>query len=295
MSMLKAWLLAARPKTLWAGVAPVIIGTAMAITDLTAHWPAAACALIGSLLIQIGTNFANDYFDYVKGVDTTDRIGPTRATQSGLVSAAAMKWATVVTFALVLLPGAYLVARGGWPLAVIGILSVLFGVLYTGGPRPLGYLGLGDVFVLFFFGPIAVGGTYYAQALAVTWPVVMAGFAPGLLSVAILTVNNLRDVEQDRAAGKRTVAVRFGTTFAKVEYIVAVLVATVAIPACLVLFSDERRPLALLSVVAVFAALPTARTVFTSSDGPALNEALAATGRVLLLFSLLFSGGWLVG
>ena len=282
--------MAARPKTLAAGIAPVIIGAAMAGADRRFHALGALCALAGAILIQIGTNFANDYFDAAKGSDTKERIGPVRVVQAGLISPGAMRLAAALVFLAACAPGLYIVWRGGWPFVAIGLVSILCGVLYTGGPYPLGYLGLGDLFVLAFFGPIAVGGTYYVQALALPPEVAIAGIAAGLFSVAILTVNNLRDIEQDRQAGKRTLPVRFGRTFARIEYAVAFIVAGAAIPLLLAWRTGRWGVMA--SILALAAAVPTIRTVFTKTGGPALNTALARTGQLLLLFAILFSVGW---
>lgn len=247
--------------------------------------------MLGALLIQIGTNFANDYFDFRQGIDDHERLGPIRVTQAGLVTPKTMKRATIVIFTLALLIGVYLVWRGGWPIVIIGLLSILFGVLYTGGPYPLGYNGLGDIFVLIFFGPIAVGGTYYVQALHITTPVIIAGLAPGLFSVAILTVNNLRDLDNDRAAGKKTLAVRFGRSFTIFEYIACIVIAC-AIPSVLFVFYDVSAWVLLASAVLLLAA-PAVKDVCTQS-GKVLNETLAATGRLLFLFAILFSVGWLL-
>jgi 1,4-dihydroxy-2-naphthoate polyprenyltransferase len=285
--------MAARPKTLGAAVAPVVMATAIAWQDGAFHWPSALCALAGAMLIQIGTNFANDYFDFVKGTDTEERVGPTRATQAGLVAPETMRLAMIITFGLVALPGAYILYRGGWPFLVIGVASIACGVLYTAGPLPLGYIGLADLFVLVFFGPVAVCGTYYLQAHALTTPVVVASLAPGLLSVALLTVNNLRDIEQDRKAGKRTLAVRLGRTFAQYEYAAAIGVACVVVPLYLYL-TTERRFLPLVSIVVLGMGAGGIRTVFTETEGPPLNRALGLTGRLLLVFSLLFSLGWIL-
>ena len=290
MASLSIWLQAARPKTLPAGSAPVILGTAMAFEAGKLHVPSALCALAGSLLIQIGANLANDYFDHAKGADAPGRLGPVRATQAGLVSPRAMLLATAAAFLLACVPGLYIVWRGGWPFIVVGLLSILCGLLYTAGPYPLGYLGLGDLFVLVFFGPVAVGGTYYVQAYALGKDVMLAGLAAGLLSVAILTVNNLRDVDQDRLARKMTLPVRFGRTFARAEYATALAVAIILIPALL----SARHPWVLLALLAGLPAAPTLKTVVTTTDGPALNNALASTGKVLLVFSILFSIGWIL-
>ncbi len=287
------WLLAARPKTLWAGIAPVLMGAAMAQADGVFHAGAALAALAGSILIQIGTNYANDYFDFVKGADTAERVGPVRATQAGLVTPAQMRWATVAVFGLAVLAGAYLAWRGGMPVVCIGLLSIVCGVLYTGGPWPLAYLGLGDVFVLVFFGPVAVAGTYYVQALRWDAASMVAGLAPGLFSVAILTVNNLRDRNTDLRTGKRTLAVRFGRTFARAEYALSLVLAVAVIPAVLCGMRGGHWP-ALASALVLLPALSAIRRVWSTEDGPALNSMLAQTGKLLLLFSLLFSIGWML-
>jgi len=202
-----------------------------------------------------------------------------------------MKRATVLVFVLALLVGVYLVWRGGWPIVVIGLSSILFGVLYTGGPYPLGYNGWGDLFVLIFFGPVAVGGTYYVQTLDINLTVLIAGLAPGLFSVAILTVNNLRDLDNDRASGKKTLAIRFGRTFALVEYRLAMLVACL-IPIPLVLLETNHLP-ALAATVTLIPAFVAMRRV-GRIHGRELNDCLALTGRLLLLYSVVFSAGWIV-
>jgi len=290
-TLLKVWLLATRPKTLPAAAAPVLIGAAMAYADHGFHPLSAIAALCGALLIQIGTNFANDYFDYRQGVDTAERLGPLRATQAGLVAPTAMRNATAIVFALALIVGVYLVWRGGWPIVIIGLLSILFGVLYTAGPYPLGYNGWGDIFVLVFFGPVAVGGTYYVQALTLPAYVIIAGLAPGLFSVAILVVNNLRDLENDRAAGKKTLAVRFGRVFTIAQYVCCVTLAAL-LPVPLVLYFNGS-VYALVAVAVLLPALFVIRQV-TIRRGKPLNDTLAATGQLLLLYSVLFSIVWLL-
>jgi 1,4-dihydroxy-2-naphthoate octaprenyltransferase len=291
LSKFQIWALAARPKTLPAAVAPVLIGTAMAFGDFGFHLLSAIAAMIGALLIQIGTNFANDYYDFKKGSDTEERLGPLRATQAGLVTPEAMKRATIVVFTLALLVGVYLVFRGGWPIVIIGLASILFGVLYTGGPYPLGYNGLGEIFVLVFFGPVAVGGTYYVQTLDVSLPVILAGLAPGLFSVAILAVNNLRDLDNDRDAGKKTLAVRFGRNFALSEYNLTLLAAC-TIPLVLG-FLFQGRPMAMLASFTIIPAVQAMRKVGRVT-GRDLNDCLAGTGRLLLVYSLLFAIGWIL-
>ncbi len=291
LSLPEIWLLAIRPKTLWASVAPVMVGLALAYGAGPIHWFTAAATLIGALLIQIGTNFSNDYSDFQKGADTTERQGPLRVTQAGLISPAGMLRATIFVFALAGLTSAYLVSSAGWPIAVIGIAAVVSGVLYTAGPFPLGYLGLGDLFVFIFFGPVAVGGTYFIQRGAVSWPVLVAGLAPGLLSVAILVVNNLRDIEGDRAAGKKTLAVRFGPLFVRMEYLFCILVSA-AIPVVLVVWMGWYHAAALASLVLIVGALPAIRKVFKHTDGKNLNPVLGGTARLLLIYSLVFSIAW---
>jgi len=286
-------MLAARPKTLLASVAPVAIGVAMAVPDGVFHARAALAALFFALLVQIGTNFCNDYCDFIKGADTELRKGPTRAVQAGLVTPRAMLCATTIAFSAAALLIAYLVARAGTPILVIGALSIACGVLYTAGPYPLAYVGLGDLFVLVFFGPVAVAGTYFVQS--VTLPpesVMVAGLAPGLISVGLLTVNNLRDVDEDRIAGKRTLAVRFGSRFSRIEYVVCIAVAAL-IPVILVIW-QARGAVSLLAVLTLIPAQSTIRRVWSESGGAGLNPALGQTARLLMIYSLLFSIGWMV-
>jgi 1,4-dihydroxy-2-naphthoate octaprenyltransferase len=290
-SNLTVWLSAARPKTLPAAIAPVIIGTSMAAYNGGFHLYSALAAMFGAVMIQIGTNFANDYFDFKKGSDRSDRLGPTRATTAGLVSPGAMKIATIIAFSIAFLIGIYLVWRGGLPIVIIGLLSIIFGVLYTGGPKPIGYIGLGDLFVLIFFGPVAVGGTYFVQTLEINQTVILAGLAPGLFSVAILTVNNLRDIESDRISGKKTLAVRFGVTFSRYEYLLSVVVGAM-MPLYLYLLNGEH-PYSMFGCLVLFLAIPSIKTIYTSS-GEILNKTLASTGMILFLYSLNFSIGWLL-
>ncbi len=286
------WLLAARPKTLWAAIAPVIVGTAMAYEAEGAHWPAALAALIGAILIQIGTNYANDFFDFKKGADSGQRLGPTRVTQAGLVTLGEMKRATILVFGLALLTGVYLVVRGGWPIAVIGLTSILWGVLYTAGPKPIAYIGLGELFVLIYFGPVAVGGTFYVQTLDINVAVLLIGLSCGLFSVAILTINNLRDIESDRRTGKRTLAVRLGPRFARWEYLLCIVLACM-IPVGIYIWTNEHTYI-LFSTAIALPAVPAFRKVLSTAIGPELNTVLASTGKLLLAFSIVFSIGWLL-
>lgn len=286
------WILAARPKTLAAAVAPVLIGTALAIDAGGFHLPSALIALVGAVLIQIGTNYANDYYDYIKGSDTEERLGPTRATAAGLVTPEAMKRAFVLVFGLAALLGLYLVMRAGWPIIVIGGFSILFAIAYTAGPLPLGYNGLGDIFVFIFFGLVAVGGTYYVQALEINRIALLAGISPGLFSTAILTVNNFRDIDQDNTAGKKTLAVRFGKSFARMEYILSVAIACL-MPAVLVAITGGHQ-VSLLAVVVLIMAIEPILIVARREPGAHLNAVLAKTGKMLLIFSIIFSIGWII-
>ncbi|HMP74978.1 MAG TPA: 1,4-dihydroxy-2-naphthoate polyprenyltransferase [Kiritimatiellia bacterium] len=289
---LKPWILAARPKTLWASLAPVAMGTAIATRDGGLHVPSALCALASAFFIQIGTNYCNDYADFAKGTDDAGRTGPLRATAAGLVTPQAMIRATIWAFALAAAAALYLVVRGGWPLALVGVLSIASGVLYTAGPRPLGYIGLGDLFTLVFFGPVAVAGTYYVQALQWSWVPVVAGLAPGLLSVSILVVNNLRDREGDARAGKRTLAVRFGATFVRWEY--TLCIAGSAVVTFILARFMNAPPNAAASALVVFAAVPALKTIWSGAEGAVLNNLLAYTALLLLAYAMLFSVGWVL-
>jgi len=285
----RAWLLAARPRTLPVAFAPVLVGTALAAAEGRARALPAAAALVGALLLQIGANLANDLFDCEKGADREDRIGPPRAMQLGLVSAAQMRRAITLVFGAALLVGGYLVAVGGWPIAVVGALSIAAGLAYTGGPFPFGYHGLGDVAVFVFFGLVAVGGTYYVQTLSLSPLAIAAALPVGALATAILVVNNLRDIETDARAGKRTLAVRIGPRATRIEFVVLLVFAFALLPGFWLLGATS--PWVLLPFLTLPRAFVLARTVATPADGPALNAALADTARLSFGFSLLFAVG----
>ena len=291
-SKLKTWIQSARPKTLPAAVGPVLIGSAMAFSDGPLNIGVLLATLLAAVLIQIGTNFANDYYDFVKGADTTDRVGPVRATQAGLVKPAQMKKAFIITFGLAVLLGAYLVWRGGLPILIIGVASVVCAVLYTAGPFPLAYVGLGEVFVVVFFGPVATGGTYYLQTLSINADIIIAGLAPGLLSTAILAVNNFRDIKTDKIAGKKTLAVRFGYNFGVAEYISCIVVACL-VPLYLSI-SSRSHYFCNLSLLTLVIAVGPIKTILSKPDPETLNNVLAQTGKLLLIYSVLFSAGWLL-
>jgi 1,4-dihydroxy-2-naphthoate polyprenyltransferase len=244
------------------------------------------------LCIQIGTNLSNDYFDFKKGADTADRKGPTRVTQAGLIKPHMVLAAAIVFFALAALSSIYLIHRAGLCILIVALASILSGIFYTAGPKPLGYMGLGDLFVLIFFGPVAVGGTYFTQALEINWAVIVAGLAPGFLSMAILAVNNLRDIDTDRRVNKLTLAVRFGRGFAMSEYLFCIIAATLT-PFAVVLITDDHFGIAAASLTG-FCAIPCVKAAFTHLDGAGLNRVLGQTGRLLLIYSVLFSMGWLL-
>ncbi|MFN2547185.1 MAG: 1,4-dihydroxy-2-naphthoate polyprenyltransferase [Myxococcales bacterium] len=272
------WLTAARPRTLAASVAPVVVGTAIAASIDSFRPSAALLALFGSLSIQIGTNLANDYSDFKRGADA-DRVGPQRVTQSGLVKPSTVKNAALAAFGLAMVFGLTLAVLSGWPIVVIGIASIAAGWLYTGGPWPLGYHGLGDLFVFIFFGLVATCGTVYAEALEVPAQAWIAGAAMGALSTAILVVNNLRDRATDARVGKNTLAVKIGARATRVEYVVLL---TLAFGLALAL---KGRPWPL---VALPLALQPLRRVLRS-DGAALNPALGETARLQLVFAALLA------
>ncbi len=289
MNHIQIWILAGRPKTLGACVSPVLMGGALAYHDGKFYLVTFLATLFAALFIQIGTNFCNDYFDFIKGADTVSRLGPIRATQAGLVKPEHMRYAFVAAFFCATLLGCYLVFCGGWPIVVIGMLSLAAGVFYTAGPYALAYVGLGDIFVLLFFGPVAVLGTYYLQTLQFSLVALLAGFAPGFLSTAILVVNNLRDMEQDRIAQKKTLAVRFGKLFAQFEYVAAISCAAL-IP--IVLFYFFHVPQAVLfSSAIIFLAYPLMKKIVITENAEILNKILGQTGKLTLLFGILFSLG----
>jgi 1,4-dihydroxy-2-naphthoate octaprenyltransferase len=283
--------MAARPRTLPAAVAPVLVGTALAATEDGFKVLTFLAALIGALFIQVGTNLSNDYSDARRGADTEDRLGPVRVTAGGLVPPRQVLIATYVAFGVAVLAGVYLIATAGWELLLVGAASILAGVLYTGGPRPYGYEGLGEVFVFLFFGVVAVSGSYFAQTEDLTWEALALAVPVGLLASAILVVNNVRDLETDRRAGKRTLAVRLGRERARWLFVAMIAGAFVSAPLPWVLGSLS--PWLFLSWLAVPLAIPVVRVVRTRTDGPALNGALAGTGQLQLAFCVLLSAGLL--
>jgi len=285
----RIWLMAARPRTLPAAVAPVLVGTSLALGAGHLDPVALVATLLGAVFIQVGTNLSNDYSDARRGADTDDRLGPVRVTAGGLVPPRQVLIATYVTFLLAVLCGLYLVAVAGPELLAVGAASILAGVLYTGGPRPYGYEGLGEVFVFLFFGVVAVTGSYFVQVQRLPWEAFAEAVPVGLMAASILVVNNVRDLETDRRAGKRTSAVRLGRGRTRTLYATMVSGAFITAPAPWLLGSMSGW--LLLCWLAAPLAIATVRTVRSRSDGPALNAALAATGQLQLAFCLLLSAG----
>jgi 1,4-dihydroxy-2-naphthoate polyprenyltransferase len=291
---MRIWLMAARPRTLPAAIAPVLVGTAAAVEwhGSLPRWGAFLAALVGSIFIQIGTNLANDYSDARRGADTADRLGPVRVTSAGLVTPRRVLVATWIAFAVAIACGIYLTVVAGPAILLIGALSIAAGVLYTGGPRPYGYAGLGEVFVFLFFGLVAVNGSYYVQLEQLDALPLGLSISVGFLATAILVVNNVRDLETDRRAGKLTLAVRMGRANAVTLYRLLVLGAFAVLPIALV--AGDASLLPLIGLLALPLAIGPMRTLAGRSDGPALNGVLAATGTVLAVYSLLVSAGLLI-
>jgi len=286
---MRIWLMAARLRTLPAAVAPVLVGTSVAIQRGVFRPGAFAAALLGALFIQIGTNLANDYSDAKRGADAEDRVGPVRVTAGGLVPPRQVLMATYVTFGLAVVCGLYLVATSGVELLFVGIASIAAGVLYTGGPKPYGYEGLGELFVFLFFGVVAVTGSTFAQLESWPWQALVLSVPIGLLAAAILVVNNVRDMDSDKRAGKRTLAVRLGRERGRTIYALMIYGAYLAAP--IPWLAGSLSPFLLLPWLTAPLAVKLVRTVRLHADGPTLNEALAQTGMLQLVFGLLLSAG----
>jgi 1,4-dihydroxy-2-naphthoate octaprenyltransferase len=287
---MRIWLMAARPRTLPAALAPVLVGTALGIQGGEFDVFAFLAALLGALFIQVGTNLSNDYSDARRGADTEDRLGPVRVTAGGLVPPKQVLIATAVSFGLAVVCGIYLIVVAGWVLLLIGAASIVAGILYTGGPRPYGYEGLGELFVFLFFGVVAVTGSYYVQIQHLTWQAFVASVPVGLIAAAILIVNNVRDIDTDRRASKRTLAVRMGRERTRVFYAVVLAAAYVA----LIPLAFGLSAWVLLPLLSIPLALRLVAIVRTRTDGPSLNGALARTGLLQLVFCLLLSAGILL-
>lgn len=292
-SRLRVWFLAIRPATLSAGAAPVLVGSAMAAARGGFHVLVGAAALLGALLIQIGTNLANDYFDFRKGGDTADRLGPTRVTQAGLLPPGDVLRGAFLALGAATLIGTYLVYIGGTPILLIGLLSLICAIGYTGGPFPIAYNGLGEIFTLLFFGFVAVAGTYWVHTHTFSWDLLLAGGGVGLVITAILVVNNLRDIETDARAGKRTLAVRLGRRGSQIEYLLLLVLAALAPIAGWLLYGWSAWTL--LAIVGMGTLRRPIVTVLTFVDPRELNPALGGTARGVTFYSGFLALGFLLG
>jgi 1,4-dihydroxy-2-naphthoate octaprenyltransferase len=284
--------MAARPRTLPAAVAPVLVGTALAGYAGVFHVARFSAALVGAVFIQVGTNLSNDYSDARRGADAEDRLGPVRVTAGGLLPPRRVLVATYVSFGIAVLAGAYLIAVAGWQLLLVGAASILAGVLYTGGPRPYGYEGLGELFVFLFFGIVAVAGSFFVQVKELDWEAFALAVPVGLLAAAILLVNNVRDIDSDRRAGKRTLAVRLGRERTRTLYAATIYAAYVLAPVTW-LFGPTAAWV-ILPWLTLPVAAPIVRAVRNRADGTSLNQALAQTGMLQLAFCMLLSAGLLL-
>ncbi|RNC28576.1 MAG: 1,4-dihydroxy-2-naphthoate octaprenyltransferase [Candidatus Dichloromethanomonas elyunquensis] len=292
LSIFKIWYLAIRPKTLPAAAGPVIVGLGLALGNGSFRLGPGLAALLAALLLQIGSNLANDVYDFKKGTDTQERLGPIRVTQAGLLSPKQVIMGMIFVFAFSALAGVYLIVVGGWPILVIGILAIVCAIAYTAGPYPLGYKGIADVFVFVFFGPVAVCGTYYLQAGNIPTAAWWSSIPPGLLVTAILVINNLRDIETDRRAGKKTLAVRFGVKFTQAQYLM--LVSGAYLIPLLMWFMGISPLSVLLSWFSLPLLVPRVKDILTKK-GVRLNTTLAGTAFLGLIFCILFSIGYLMG
>ncbi len=290
-SKIDYWILASRPKTLLAAFVPVIVGSSIAYYDGKFKLLAALVALICAVLIQIGTNFVNDLYDYLAGTDTAERVGPQRVLASGLISPEEMKKAIFITFGLTFILGLYLVYISSYITLIIGIVSILAGIAYTAGPYPLAYNGLGDVFVFIFFGLIGTVGTYYVQTLDVTPFAVWASIPVGALITNVLVVNNYRDIEQDSKAGKNTLAVKYGKKFTRIQYVSFTIVSYLIL--FVVYFTYKQSLFVFLPALTIPLAIKLVKMIYTFKDQQ-LNKTLELTAKLSAIYGLLFAAGILI-
>jgi len=288
----KLWIQAARPWTLGLSISPVLMGTVIANSEGGIRWFAALAALLGGILIQIGTNLANDYFDFKKGADTDSRVGPQRVTQAGLIAPKIVRNGFVICFAFAFLLGIYLVYLGGWPIVLIGLISLLLGVIYTGGPFPLAYYGLAELPAFLFFGPIASATTTYVQTGNWSPASILAGSAAGFFSMALLSINNLRDYQEDRKVGKHTLAATFGRDFGVYEYAFSVLAATLT-PLVFLLVEPGHSLVAITSFTALMA-LHAIRVTKNYSQSIELLAVLKMTSKLQAVFTVIFIVSWMI-
>lgn len=291
ISKFESWVLAARPHTLPAAIMPVFVGTSIAIYDGIFYTPTAIITLVCALLIQIGTNFINDLYDFLKGSDKKDRVGPTRVLASGLISVQEMKIGIALVFGSAFLLGLYLVYMSGWLIFIIGILSLIAGYAYTAGPYPLAYNGLGDIFVFIFFGFIGTIGSYYVQTQEITSLAFWSSIPVGALITNILVVNNYRDLEEDKIAGKKTLAVKFGGKFARLHYLVFMILSYAIL--LVVYFTFKQSLLVFLPMLTVPLSIKLVRMIY-NLKGKELNKTLELTGKLSAIYGVLFAAGILL-
>lgn len=289
MNQIQIWTHAVRPKTLIIGISPALIGVTLSISQGHFDLLTFLFTLLTGMCIQIGSNLANDYYDFVKGADTKDRKGFMRVTQAGLVAPQVMKRAIFAIFLIAFICGCYLIWKGGMAIAAILAIYIALSVLYTAGPYPLGYLGLGDVLVFFLYGPGAVMITYYLQTGKLSQEAFLAGLSPGAFAMAILAINNTRDIEEDRLAGKKTLPVRFGKTFGKCQFIASFCLALFPL-----FFFYSSHPFSLLTLLFLLPAIPLMRAMIQNQDPRLLNQLFSRTGQLLWLYTLLFCLGWML-
>ncbi|MBT3252883.1 MAG: 1,4-dihydroxy-2-naphthoate polyprenyltransferase [Candidatus Marinimicrobia bacterium] len=286
------WVQAARPWTLGVAVSPVLMGTIIAHTEGGIQWLAAIAAMLGGIFIQIGTNLANDYFDFKKGADTESRVGPQRVTQSGLIAPEAVRKGFIACFGLSFVLGIYLVYLWGWPIVIIGLLALLLGVIYTGGPFPLAYYGLAELPAFLFFGPIACATTTFVQIGSWSTAALIAGVSAGFFSVALLSINNLRDYQEDRKVGKRTLIARFGRRFGVIEYGFSILSATL-IPLSFLYFAPTHSMIGITAISSLMA-LHALRITINYREPSELYAVLKMTSKLQIIFTVIFSVTWVI-
>ena len=290
LDFIKKWAMAIRPSSLLLSAAPVFLGTALAFADGIGYWPAAFIALLGALLLHVIVNLVNDYFDLKKGADKVGDYDPMRGILVGTIAHKEMKTAIEIVLALFLLPMIYLILRGGWSIAVIAVTAILAAIFYTAGRKPLGYRGFGDILVFIFFGPVAVAGTYYVQSLEINPAILLAGLAPGLFSVGVLTINNIRDYDRDKAAHKKTLVVRFGKGFGR--YVYCGLIFSACVMPVTVYLLTRQHEITLLAIATYFFLLPALRIVVRDSTTDHMNVAIGMTVQACLIYCVLFGLGW---
>ncbi len=282
--------MAIRPSSLLLSSSSVIIGIGMAFGDGIGHWPSAICALVGAWLLQMLVNLVNDHGDLEKGADKEGDFDPMRGILVGVISLKEMRQAILIVIFLLLFPCAYLISRASWPILLVALCSVAAAIFYTAGKKPLGYIGLGDLLVFIFFGPVAVAGTYFVQTHEMNLAVVLAGIAPGLLAVGVLTINNIRDHARDQSVNKKTLVVRLGKDFGRREYVFSVFIACI-MP--FIIFILTRQHLGtVLASGAYFLAFPAISIVLRDSETQIMNQAIGITVQVCLIYSVIFSAGW---